>query len=410
MGGIGDYFHGEEGNATGLLWVIYKDDNNLSFVMSLEGDPHRVRAQDYGSDIGIDPLITKGDRVIYVRLDPYCGIWVKTGNQFIPEVKAALARVQENRKRCFKYMDLYAKSRILARLWARRLPRETGVPLKLVHPGETLFDRASLPATEATIFLSYSGRNALIARVLYECLKTDGKVQVWFDLAQPGESARHDASVSDWLRKAVFQCQIFVVLLTRASVASGWVQKEIDWGAEKAKQDQNFHLILLNLEGVATPKLSGVQQSIIDCKGFQIREITEELYAAVYRRTGRRAWVVKQKNQGWQERKPQEPGYQHLMSDGGTAIALHWIEDGDSFRWILEYESGGTNKQVAGRGPYQVVDVSICPGDQIAGSNYGHYRPFWMRSNDLKLSTGDVLTKYWQKVGDPGKWFLSHKL
>jgi len=143
---------------------------------------------------------------------------------------------------------------------------------------------------------------------------------------------------------------------------------------------------------------------------LQFGEIAEELYAAVYQRVGRRAWVEEQHRRGWHEREPRTPGYEHLMSDGGTAVALHWIEEGDSFRWVLEFEADGIEKRVAGRGPWQVVDVDICPGDSVGCIALGHLNPLCMRSRDLNLSYGDVIVKYQEKVGAPDKWFLTHSL
>ena len=58
----------KRGSVLALKWNAYHDDNNLSYVMALRGDPHRIAAYDYGSDIGIDPLIKPGDRVVYVRM------------------------------------------------------------------------------------------------------------------------------------------------------------------------------------------------------------------------------------------------------------------------------------------------------------------------------------------------------
>jgi TIR domain len=408
MGGIRSYFHGESGSVLALKWNAYHDDNNLSYVMALRGDPHRIAAYDYGSDIGIDPLIKPGDRVVYVRMDSTCGIWVKDGYQLTPELDGALDRVLQNRKKSLRYMNLYEISPTLAKVWAKTLPYRTGISLEFPI-GETP-DRASLPATEASVFLSHSGRNALAARFLYEGLKEDGKVQVWLDLAYASESPHHEERISEWLKTALFSCQIFVVLLTRASVASQWVQREIDWAVEKAGKDENFHLVLLNFEGVTVPRPAIEAQFTVDCEGLEFGEIKEELYAAVYRRMGWRAWFEEQKKRGWHKRGTRQHGYEHLMSDGGTAIALHWIEDGDSFRWVLEFETDGVRKQATGRGPWQIVDIDIRPRDPVGCFNLGLWNPIWMRSNDLTLRTGDVGTKYQEKVGKADKWFLTHSL
>jgi len=413
MSGVGDYFHGEEGTATGLTWVTYDDDDTLSYILTLEGNPHRTKAQDYGfrSDIGIDPLIRQGDRVVYVRTDQTSGIWVKHENQFAPELERAIQRVLHNKKRHSGYHRLYGISPMLARLWARSLSYRTSIPLKFWSGEDGAMDRASAPMTEASVFLSHSGRNSVAARLLCEGLKEDGKVQVWFDLAHPGEAPNHEEHIALWLKEALFDCQVFAVLLTQASVASSWVQREIDWAMEKGRKDERFHLILLNLEGVAPPRVVIEARTMIDCEGLEFGEIKEELFAAVYQRTGRRRWVEEQKRRGWNFRGTQKCGYKHLMSDGGTAIALRWITDGDSFRWVLDFEAEpGIRKSAAGRGPWQVVDLDIRAGDRVGCASLGLWSPIWMRSNDLDVSMGDVVTKYQEKVGTPHKWFLTHSL
>jgi hypothetical protein len=408
MGGIADYFHGEQGQVSTVNWLA--SDEYLAYTISLRGDPHRIMAQDYSSDIGIDPIIKPGDDVIYVRPSSTSGMWVKKGQQYTPELQAALSRVQVNRRRCLTYLDLLSWNRRLAQFWARAIAYRTGVVLKISRGDENLFDRGSLPRTDASIFLSHSGRNSLAARLLYEKLRGDGKAEVWCDLAQTGESQTHEQRISDWLRTALYDCQIFVVLLTRASIESEWVRKEIAWAIEKSSVDESFHLVLLNLEGVTVPRLASKMLSVIDCEGLQFGEIEEELYAAVYQRMGRRAWVEEQHRRGWHEREPRMRGYEHLMSDGGTATALHWIEEGDSFRWVLEFEVDGIEKRVAGRGPWQVVDVDICPGESVGCIALGLWNPLCMRSRNLNLSYGDVIAKYQEKVGAPDKWFLTHSL
>jgi hypothetical protein len=100
MGGIGDYFHGETARAEELFWVL--DGKRLFLELALSGNPHRQRALDYGSDIGIDPGIKPGSEVRYIRLDDTCGLWVEKGNEFTPELERSLARCHRNRE---KYLE-----------------------------------------------------------------------------------------------------------------------------------------------------------------------------------------------------------------------------------------------------------------------------------------------------------------
>lgn len=96
MGGIINYFHGESGTVSDCWWELA--DEAPAFAVAIEGDPHRAIARDYGSDIGIDPQIVPGDRVIYLRLEDTTGIWVRSADQSAADLSDAVARVLENRR------------------------------------------------------------------------------------------------------------------------------------------------------------------------------------------------------------------------------------------------------------------------------------------------------------------------
>ena len=138
MGGIRDYFHGEEADVLEVNWIPYGD--YLSYTIELANNPHRKRAQAYGADIAIDPLIRPKDHVIYIRLDRTCGIWVKSGMQFSPELDAALARVAVNIERCRRYSG----GGLLARLWAQTLRFSTGIKV-LKQPRQSHLIETAFP-------------------------------------------------------------------------------------------------------------------------------------------------------------------------------------------------------------------------------------------------------------------------
>jgi hypothetical protein len=90
MSGIGNYHHGERGTVLARKWTV--NDDYFAFVIQLSGDPYREFAQDYASDIGIDPKIQVGDDVVYVRLGQYAGLWVKANSEFAPALEVSLER------------------------------------------------------------------------------------------------------------------------------------------------------------------------------------------------------------------------------------------------------------------------------------------------------------------------------
>lgn len=393
MAGISQYYHGEEGQAVDLTWVADKE--SLLYAMSLRGDPHRDSAFDYGSDIGIDPQIKCGDRVVYLRLDAYGGIWVDINKQFHPQLGEAEHRVIKNRNCIEKYRDLAESDEDAARRWAESVAQKTGIP---VRPRLSHDRPAEDPGTPSTIFLSYSSRNVLMAREMFLNLLQEAQTDVWFDLRYAGESPTHDETISAWLERAVYDCQIFLVLLTQASVDSDWVRREINWAAKKAENEETFHLVLLKLEAVPIPKPPAGAYLVVDCSGLSTGEIREELYAAVYKRQGRREWLEGQKRRGWPGYREGRRGYDHLRSESGIATALRWTREGGELRWVLEYEVNGVaQKTVGDKREGTIVDIGIRPGDRIGFFLFSQEKPLWMRSDNLRLNPNAVMGAYYHK-------------
>jgi TIR domain len=390
MSGISQYYHGEQGEVVDLTWVTYEE--SLLYEMSLRGDPHRHSAFDYGSDIGIDPQIKPRDRVVYLRLNQYGGIWVEVSKQFHPELDEAERRVIKNRDFIEKYRDLAESDRDAAYRWAESVAKRTAIR---VRPQLSHEKSSEKPGTPATVFLSYSSRNVLMAREMFRALQQEAQTDVWFDLRYAGESPTHDETISAWLERAVHECQIFLVLLTQASVNSDWVRREIDWAADKANKEESFHLILLKLEEVPVPKPPAGTYHVVDCSGLSTGEIREELYAAVYKRQGRRKWLEEQKRRGWPGYSEGISGYDHLRSESGIATALRWIREDGKLRWVLEYNVEGVAQKTEGgerEGP--IVDLGIRPGDRIGFFMFNREKPLWMRSDNLGISPNAVIGAY----------------
>ena len=156
------------------------------------------------------------------------------------------------------------------------------------------------PATETSFFLSFSSKNVLVARQIFEDLKHDTKVEVWFDLDQAGEAPEHRRRMETWLKEAVYKSRGFILLWTKAAKESRWVRKEMSWASEKASRDPDFHFIVLKLDEEPVPTdLLYIRQYLIDCHGlWPVNGINEELFAAVTRRPGRTAWIERHRQRG----------------------------------------------------------------------------------------------------------------
>src|SRR5690348_13494053 len=75
--------------------------------------------------------------------------------------------------------------------------------------------------SERSIFISHSGRDADAALRLAEDLKRAG-LDVWLDAWEIGVGDRITQSIQTGLRRADF----LALWITKASVASGWVERE----------------------------------------------------------------------------------------------------------------------------------------------------------------------------------------
>ncbi len=384
MGGIINYYHGESGTVVDRGYAPEEDQR--TYVLRLEGDPHRELAYDYGSDIGIDPHLRVGEKATFLRIDTYAGIWVREQDLFYPELEPAIGRVVSDRD------------------GDHTEPRITDETTRKMDAG-----RVQRPATEASFFLSFSSENVLVARQIFEDLRDDAKVEVWFDLDQQGESPKHRRRAEMWLRGAVYASRGFILLWSKAAKESSWVRKEIEWATEKAANDQDFHFVVLKLDEESVPADLIDARYVIDCYDLDpINGVNEELFAAVTRRPGRVAWVEENRRRGYEiEKDHRASGYEPFESDAGVAITLRQEEEDSQLLWRLDYDKADGRHRVHGRGDERAVDLGIKVDDPIGffvcrrnllGVRFMPGIPVWMRSQDLSIRPEDVLAAYRQRA------------
>lgn len=222
MAGIQNYFHGETGIVAEQKWFVDKD--GIGIFINLEGSQHRSCAIDYGSDIGIDPNICIGDEVIYLRFNEYEGLWTRADCTEFKSVESACQRVLSNRRHMDDHQRFYGKES--TECWIKELGRNSGMPVDFRGPNEGLFSFKETPRTRISTFLSYSSINVLLARQFFSSIRVDADIDLWFDLAQPGEAATHRDHAERWLKEAVYESKGFLLLLTKAAAESHWVEKE----------------------------------------------------------------------------------------------------------------------------------------------------------------------------------------
>jgi len=406
MSGIHGYYQGEAGTVKEIWWFAYEE--RLVYVIFLEGNPHRRFVEDYGSDIGIEPSVKIEDKVIYVRMNPYAGIWIQENRIKQEDIQSGEKAVIEWRR---KYMDEYNQivndqpDRVME--WIEELYEETKIPVYHVDSnlafgaqvGPDLEKNSEIPEPSFQVFISFSSKNIMFARYFKEMIEKEGRAKAWLDRAQGGGTKKHDKETEKFLIKGVKGSKVFVLLLTKQSVASSWVRKEIDWAIEiERDKNKDFHLVLLKLDDVSIPETIKKQNYVIDCKGLSIGEILEELYSAVYERMGRLDWLKKYKiDKEDVKRKRKKGNYKHLLSDSGIAVELQWKKKDDLIYWVLYYKDKKDSKVikiVTGDDKKHVVDPEIHPGDKIGFYMFSPDTPLWMRSEDLELSPNTVYSKY----------------
>lgn len=389
MGGIINYFHGEGG----IVSAVHRSPEKAETILHLEENSHRNLARDYGTDIGIDPAIQVGDRAVYWRLDGTCGIWVRQG-QPTNELESCIQRVIGHRA----FMEE----------WAKLQPER--VPMTSPHIRPFSSDRwlkgslSDEPLTRASIFLSYSHQNVLLAREIYRDLASDAGLDVWFDMSRPGEAPGHEAHVEEWLRSAVYETQGYLLLLSSAAVTSDWVGKEIAWAAERSRANPNFTPIVLKTDESPIPASLQSRAVIISVDGlWSAKGLQEELYSAIFCREGRLAWLKSGPFLGPTGVQEAPLTFSDFRSQAGEVTSLRW----NGHRWRLRYITDKQEQRAEGSGTWEAVDPSVKPGDHIGffvcrwrrGMHIDAGVQLWMRSDALTHTPDAVLDAYYSRIG-----------
>ena len=271
------------------------------------------------------------------------------------------------------------------------------------------------PATPVAFFLSYSSTDVLVARQVYDDLRQDAKATAWFDLAQsPDPSRRNDTDIAKWLEQSVHGCQGFVLVLSKHALESDWVEREIDAAVANGVGRGTSHLLLLKTAEVPLPEAISAAGKVVDCDGiWWSRGISEELFAAIYGRKGRKTWLGDQPGTSFSEGHVLH--YEDFATDAGTVTSFDWRASpctSGSFRrkdisWSLEYERrSGETVRVVGGGEDKPADLGMTKGNRIAsvklhrrwGVDLMQPLPLWMRSDSLALSPDAVLDHYFAEL------------
>jgi hypothetical protein len=137
------------------------------------------------------------------------------------------------------------------------------------------------------VFLSHSKKDKVIIEKIANDLRSCG-IDVWYDEWEipPGESIRKKI-----FEDGIVSCDMFFVYLTKNSIPSYWVQKELDGALIHEIETKNSFLILFVDEDESRDHLS------VDLKALNIPKLNEDNYLIPFGKLISRTWNTFSKNQ-----------------------------------------------------------------------------------------------------------------
>ena len=158
---------------------------------------------------------------------------------------------------------------------------------------------------------------------------------------------------------------------------------------------------------------------MIDCNDiWWSNGLNEELYAAIFGRQSRRAWLATLPA-GAPVDKGRTIGYGDFELESGTVVRFDWAAHpdpsttsaGNDIHWQLEYTTrSGEQRRVTGGGEEDPVDLGMRPGDRVGyfkvrwrhGSHVLSVLGLWMRSADFAVTSDTVLDQYFATLRGEG--------
>lgn len=98
-------------------------------------------------------------------------------------------------------------------------------------------------------FLSHAHANKAVVEHLYTWLSEQGGIPVWYDSVNLPASTM----IGTYLPKAIAQCRTMILVLSEASVQSGWVQEEYNAAVGQRTQFKEYRIIPIRIEECEVP-------------------------------------------------------------------------------------------------------------------------------------------------------------
>jgi TIR domain len=148
---------------------------------------------------------------------------------------------------------------------------------KTVYAGKLIRER------DYHVLLSCKDADKEIIDNLHYWLQKIASIPVWYDsLKLPGGS-----SIDKELPKAIANCRSIILVLSKASIASGWIRKQYEIATEHQMKFRDFHIIPVRIEECDPPDYIG-PVNIIDLysQGLDLDNASSLLYSLYYNDIG----------------------------------------------------------------------------------------------------------------------------
>ncbi|WP_461509325.1 toll/interleukin-1 receptor domain-containing protein [Rhodopirellula baltica] len=387
MGGIINYVHGERG-VVRSLHVEQSESGTAYRILTLENAPFRSVAVDYNSDIRIDPTLRPGEKVCFVRLDAYCGAWVRLSERYEPDLRFAIIEG-------YRTPDAELIDKAHSVLSAKK--------------------RNDQPArVEGSIFLSHSSWNKLLARFIRRELTATAKVDVWLDEEQR-ESIGPSGMLDQWLENGVAKARGVLVLWTAACLDSRWVRQECEWAI---RRHDELPFVILQCDQTPVPDEFASYAHVVSIdRLWYAQGIAEEVFSVLHGFEPRSQWVKENERRGHRIKPDAADNCLHFDAvdakeghavedvevqemDSGTRTCLTICPRGGTDPFTIttpsEFKAGKQSVRVA-------IDQGIRKGDRVGrfatfrASRYAWssrwFWHVWMRIDEPHLTAEDVVER-----------------
>lgn len=99
-------------------------------------------------------------------------------------------------------------------------------------------------------FLSHAHANNIVVDSLYSWLNEKADIPIWYD----GHALPASATINTYLPEIIVECRAMIIILSEASIKSGWVQQEYKAAIGQRNRFRDFRFIPVRIEKCEVPE------------------------------------------------------------------------------------------------------------------------------------------------------------